>query len=280
MADTTQNIGQVIDYNATYNNYITNGPQPGSNGLSGFKTWECYMLLKYGKYGTFGVGGKYEYLIELPLYPESVTEQISPRWSTEPILGRSAPISAYANTDLKSVNFSLELHRDFLTGSFSHTTTTLQNIGGSLSKQAAGYQKQTSDGPFDTRSWYVSINKMLQAACYPQYTDNGLIPPVTYFVFGQMILKGYLTNYQTTWQKPIINTFYGWNRVDLNMACFPDSIVSADSIISSSGAASTQNTYNTIFPNSSATKSNVMTRGYARQNNRGSSSVGGNILDT
>lgn len=27
------------------NNYV----EAGSNGLEGFKTWECYMLVKYGK---------------------------------------------------------------------------------------------------------------------------------------------------------------------------------------------------------------------------------------
>ena len=29
----------------------------------GFKTWECYMLLKYGKPNEWGLGGQYEYLI-------------------------------------------------------------------------------------------------------------------------------------------------------------------------------------------------------------------------
>ena len=34
-----------------YRSFANNGYMhyPGSNGISGFKQWECYMLLKYGK---------------------------------------------------------------------------------------------------------------------------------------------------------------------------------------------------------------------------------------
>ena len=64
------------------------------------------MLVKYGHANSFGIGGDYEYLIELPLYPEQVSEQISANWQQQKVLGRSAPLSAYANTDLKSVSFN------------------------------------------------------------------------------------------------------------------------------------------------------------------------------
>lgn len=241
------------------------------------------MLVKYGKAGNFGVGGDYEYLIEMPLYPDEVSEQISAQWSTQKVLGRSADLSAYAGTDLKSVNFNLTLHRDLLTGSYSHTETSLRQSGGSLKNQAAGRQNQTAKGPYGTRTWYTNMNKMLQISCYPQYTSNGLIPPTTYFVFGQMILKGYVTNYSTTWKKPILNTFYGWNDVSINMQCYPDTIVSAREILTTAGAgsASTQNTYNTRFPNNIG-NSNVMNRTETteRNNLRSSGTIGGQIFDT
>ena len=266
-----------------YNTVATSGAQAGFNGLTGFKTWECYMLVKYGNAGSFGISDKYEYLIELPLYPDQVSEQISASWATQTVLGRSSPLSAYANTDLKSVSFSLDLHRDLLTGSFSHDEKTLAQAGGSPEKQYAGYQHQTDKGPFNTRSWYTSINKMLQISCYPQYTSNGLIPPTTYFIFGQMILKGYVRNYSTEWKKPILNSFYGWNSVTINMDCYPDSIISAYDMISNNkkGTASTQNTYNTTFPTTDTEKSNVMVR-YStteRSNSRTSNSLGGAIRD-
>lgn len=266
-----------------YNRFTDNGAQPGYNGLTGFKKWECYMLVKYGHANSFGIGGDYEYLIELPLYPEQVSEQISANWQQQKVLGRSAPLSAYANTDLKSVSFSLDLHRDFLTGSFSHTTESLKDIGGSLSNQAAGRQKQSESGPFATRSWYASVNKMLQISCYPQYTSIGMIPPTTYFIFGQMILKGFVKSYSTEWKKPIINTFYGWNSVTISMDCYPDTIISAKNILTNSrnGTASTQNTYNTAFPNKVGS-SNVMTRYDTtnRTNSRSLGSIGGQVIDT
>ncbi len=211
-----------------------------------------------------GVGGEYEYLIELPLYPNEVTESISAQWATQTVLGRSSPLSAYAQTDLKGVSFSLDLHRDLITGSFSHTMQTLESSGGSKERQSAGLQKQSQKGPFDTRTWYTNANKMLQIACYPQYTSQGLIPPTTYFIFGQMILKGYVTSYSTTWKKPILNTFYGWNSVTIQMDCYPDSIISANDIITGAGAASTQNTYNTLYPGKSE-NSNVMGRYETRE---------------
>ena len=252
--------------------------EPGSNGLEGFKQWECYMLIKYGKPGNFGLSGNREYLIEMPLYPDEVTEQISAQWTQQSVIGRSSPLSAYVNTSLKSVQFSLTLHRDLLTGSFGHDQVTLKAAGGNEQYgQVAGRQAQTAKGPFGTRSWYTSMNKMLQISCYPQYIEAGLVPPTTYFIFGQMILKGYVNSYSTTWKKPILNTFYGNNTVNIDMACYPDSIISAEDIITNKqiGTASTQNTYNTLFPDSSVEASNVMAR-YSTLERSNARSVGNN----
>lgn len=268
-----------------YNNSRYNDGEDQSNGLSGFKNWECYMLLKYGHKNNFTKSDNLQYLIELPLYPEQVTESISASWQTQSILGRSSPLAAYAGTDLKRVNFELELHRDFLTGSYSLTNSALSNAGGSLSRQAAGLQKQSGRGPFDTRTWYVNVNKMLQMACYPQYTTAGLIPPTVYFIFGQMILKGFVENYSTSWKKPIINTFYGWNTVSIQMSCYPDEILTAHEMITGDGAMSTQNTYNTKYPTRDATSSDVMNRqdilgDNVRSNLRTGNTLGGGVRDT
>ena len=124
------------------------------------------------------------------------------------------------------------------------------------------------------------MNKMLQMACYPQYTDNGLIPPTTYFIFGQMILKGYVETYSTTWKKPILNTFYGWNTVNITMACYPDSIIGAHEIIDGGGSMSTQNTYNTKYPPAATSGSDVQQRNFYRANARSGSSLGGGVRQT
>ena len=222
--------------------------------------------------------GTSEYLIELPIYPEEVTESINANWEEQSVIGRSAPLAAFSGTSLKSVNFNLDLHRDFLTGSYSLTPENMreiaQNRGVSyddvMRNQAAGRQYDYGEGLFGGRDWYVSANKILQMSCYPQYTDSGAIPPTTYFVFGQMILKGFVESYSTTWKKPLLNTFYGWNSVSIQMKCYPDTVITANDIIK--GNSSTQNTYNTKFP-SKIGSSNVLTR-YNRPNLRGESSIG------
>lgn len=286
-------VNNMINMYTAYSN-SDNANSVGFNGIIGFQNWECYMLLKYGHNGDFSVSGQSQYLIELPIYPEQVTESISAGWSTQKVLGRSSPVAAYANTDLKTVNFNMDLHRDFLTGSFSldcNSAKALGYKGGGKDvndkSQLAGYQQQSAGGPFGTRTWYTNINKMLQMSCYPQYTSKGLIPPTTYFIFGQMILKGFVTAYQTEWKKPILNSFYGWNSVSITMDCYPDTIISANEMIERSdtdnrGNASTQNTYNTVFPSKIAEGSNVMTRRATndRVNARGANSLGGSIRTT
>lgn len=166
----------AIDYGgisiAQASNKFSNGQLDSSsyNGLSGFKRWECYMVLKYGRTNTFGVTNRnpsLEYLIEIPIYPESVSESLESRWDSQDVLGRSSSLAAYAGTSLKTVNFHLDLHRDLMTGSYS----MVGNVGPE-NRQAAGLQTQTSLGPFQTRRWYVKINKMLQMSCYPQYTKQ------------------------------------------------------------------------------------------------------------
>lgn len=276
------------DLNSWEESYRTSSYNSAYNGLTGVKEWECYMLIRFGNQYSFGASGDKEYLIQLPMYPEQVTESIGVKWATQEVLGRSSPISAYANTELKNVHFTLDFHRDLLTGSYSLTDNALkaihQNDSNYAKHQAAGDQKQAENGPFGTRTWYVNMNKMLQMACYPQYTDNGLIPPTTYFIFGQMILKGYILNYSTTWKLPIVNTFYSNNTVDINMDCYPDTIISAKDLISGKGAMSTQNTYNTAFPTKAASTSDVDARVYndqlKRSNLRTGDSLGGSPIDT
>lgn len=268
-------------------NSFRSGYGAGYNGLSGLKTWECYMLIKFGNQYDFGIAKDKEYLVKLPVYPEQVTESIGVKWANQDILGRSSPISAYGSTELKNVHFTLEFHRDLLTGSYSLDESNAIRLGyksgaSEDKSQLPGYQKEDDYGPFGTRTWYVNVNKMLQMACYPQYTDNGLIPPTTYFIFGQMILKGYVLNYSTTWKLPIINSFYSNNSVDINMDCYPDTIISAKDIIE--GNTSTQNTYNTKFPPSSTSSSDVDRRVYngniKRGNLRTDSSLGGTPIQT
>lgn len=270
-----------------YKDYFVSGkrqstiPHSNSTGRQGFQDWECYMLIKYGYANSFGHSRPNEYLIELPLYPDEVQESISANWAEQEVMGRSANLATYAGTSLKSVNFSMNLHRDFLTGSYSLTTKNLEEIAADsgqsldyvMASQAAGRQYDYTEGLFGGRNWYVNVNKMLQMSCYPQYTNYGAIPPTTYFIFGQMILKGFVESYSTTWKKPLLNTFYGNNTVTISMKCYPDNVITANDIYT--GNSSTQNTYNTQFP-SNIGGANTMWENKSpdRPNLRGESSIG------
>ena len=99
MAYTRDLNNRNLNFAGKYNSY-QNSYSAGTNGLTGFQAWECYMLLKYGHADSYGLAGDSEYLIELPLYPEEVTESISATWTKQNILGRSSALTAYASTDL------------------------------------------------------------------------------------------------------------------------------------------------------------------------------------
>ena len=67
------------------------------------------------------------------------------------------------------------------------------------------------------------------------------------------------------------------------MECFPDNVISAHEIIT--GSASTQNTFNTLFPVEKARSSTGYTQEYRsrpnlRSVNPNGTSLGGSIMDT
>ena len=132
-----------------------------SSSQQGIKELECYCLLKFGNAKNFGVGKDREYLLELPMYPENVTEGLEARWSSQSILGSSRDISAFAGTSLKNTNFSLTLHRDMLTYGYwddSGASDTNWSAFGANESYAIrnqsnpGSQKDTSSGYNGTRS--------------------------------------------------------------------------------------------------------------------------------
>ena len=53
--------------------------------------------------------------IVLPTYPESIQETLNSTFTETAILSRSAPIQTYASSGPRTVNISLQLHRDMMT---------------------------------------------------------------------------------------------------------------------------------------------------------------------
>ena len=42
-------MAYIKDYHIPFMTNIDQANSTSTNGLSGFKTWECYMIVKYGK---------------------------------------------------------------------------------------------------------------------------------------------------------------------------------------------------------------------------------------
>lgn len=124
--------------------------------------------------------------IVLPTYPDSIQETLNSTFTETAILSRSAPIQTYASSGPRTVNVSLQLHRDMM---------TQINYGVSNIKLGIG------DDYVDT------IIKELQAVALPKYmaAQKVVNPPMVAVRFGNtMFIKGIVNGgISTTYQLPI-----------------------------------------------------------------------------
>ena len=124
--------------------------------------------------------------IVLPTYPESIQETLNSTFTETAILSRSAPIQTYASSGPRTVNISLQLHRDMM---------TQINYGVSNIKLGIG------DDYVDT------IINELQAVALPKYmaAQKVVNPPMVAVRFGNtMFIKGIVNGgISTTYQLPI-----------------------------------------------------------------------------
>lgn len=163
--------------------------------MSAVRVDNCYYILQYSE-------GSY-YNINLPVYPDEISDNFSASWSTQQIVGRSSPISAYTGTDFRRVSFSVDLHRELLSESGNPT------------------------GKMET------LLRTLEKSVYPEYLSQGLMPPVATFRFGDFYARGYVESVSFTWKKPIINNQYMVAATSISMACYPKSVISSNKLGSS-----------------------------------------------
>jgi len=128
-----------------------------------------------------------EFLI-LPLYPETITDSMQSTFSSTNALSRSAPVFSYSNSGPRSIQITLNLHRDMLDGvNIDVSNMKIENI---------------NDDYVDT------LIKKLQSIALPRYLvgSKTVVPPMVAIRFGdEIFIKGVVTNGITvTYNKPII----------------------------------------------------------------------------
>lgn len=132
--------------------------------------------------------------IELPCYPDEISDNTNVNWAETGIIGRSSPIYAYNSTSSREVNFSFDVHREMM-----------------------GDKGQKID---------FILNK-LRSAAYPNYSSSGLVPPVVTFNFGYFRTKGILNSIGFVWKKPIVKGHYQSGTVSVSMKETPNKIYNA-----------------------------------------------------
>ena len=136
--------------------------------------------------------------IRLPCYPETISDSASPSWNPQQPMGRVGALVAYTGTSNRKHGFSFTLHREMECG------TEIEDV-----------------------------LQFLRKTIYPQYDNNGLYPPITKFVFGKMVFKGYVDSMSFDWQKPIIDGLYQVCNVSVNITDDPTGVFGVDDLQSS-----------------------------------------------
>lgn len=130
----------------------------------------------------------------LPLYPDSLTDQMCAHFSTQDALARTSPVFSYSNSGPRSVSITFDLHRDLM-----------NDVNKGISNLKDNVVDINDDDYVDT------LIKYLQAAVLPKYSvyKNGsksVIPPMVAVRFGNTaFIKGVInSDVQVTYKKPIM----------------------------------------------------------------------------
>lgn len=134
----------------------------------------------------YNLGDAGEFLV-LPTYPDSISDSMSSSFASTNALSRSAPVFAYSNSGPRTVQITLNLHRDMLDSVNVGVSNLRVNIG---------------DDYMDT------LIKRIQAVAVPKYVASAksVQPPMVALRFGgDIFIKGVVTGGITvTYSKPLL----------------------------------------------------------------------------
>lgn len=143
--------------------------------MSNYKLPECYIYLYHTD----------EYFI-LPQYPETLNDQLDSNFSSQNSLSRTAPVYSYNNSGPRTVQISLDLHRDMMDNFNTGAARIKYNSSGGLIETT-----------IDNDDYIDLLIKKLQSIALPRYraSDKLVNPPMVAVRFGENIfIKGVIAS--------------------------------------------------------------------------------------
>lgn len=154
-------------------------PRPNKTSVAYYSMPDNYIYISH-----LGEDGEY---LQLPSYPDSIQDSMSSTFSSETALSRSAPVWTYSNSGPRSMQVTLNLHRDIMYD---------VNVGNS--------NIELQDG----EDYVDALIRKLQAIAVPKYNlyNKAVEPPTVALRFGQEVfIKGIVNGGVTvTYEKPIL----------------------------------------------------------------------------
>lgn len=143
------------------------------------------------------------YTLNLPVYPEEVSNSFKTNYNSVSILGRPGTISNYSNTDDVTTSFTLKLHRELST----LDRNVNSNIGDNIDRIVA----------------------LIQAAQYPMLNGKTSVP-ITCYKFGDTLLIGKQTSCNVQWTGPLIDGKYMQCNLSISITNVPKKILEFESV--------------------------------------------------
>ena len=157
-----------------------------------------------------------EYLI-LPCYPDQIADSLNSTFSQQNALSRSAPIFSYSNSGPRTVQVTLNLHRDMMD---------------EVNIDASNINVEIGDDYVDT------LIKKLQAVALPRYnaSNKEVVPPMVAVRFGdEVFIKGVVIGgISVEYHIPIIQNRTGdgarYSLVNIQFTVYETTPYDADSV--------------------------------------------------
>lgn len=161
---------------------------------------ECYIYLYHTD----------EYFI-LPQYPSTIADTLESNFSSQNALARTAPVFSYNNSGPRSIDCTLELHRDMM--------NDINSIGSNVKFNNG------SDIIYEIGDDYIDVLiKKLQSIALPRYSsENKLVdPPQVAIRFGDdVFIKGVVASggISVTYELPLLrNNKYAQVKISFRVS--------------------------------------------------------------